>query len=137
MNFKVVAYLGLALLAFGSFLLVYLEPVDAPLSSEGDPVRREVGIGEEARWEGVGIVPEEILEDSRCPVNAICIQAGEVRLRARLTSSLGTASQEFKLGVPIATKAEIITLTRVLPAARAGVQIPEADYRLTFEVKKR
>ena len=85
----------------------------------------------------VTIIPIQVLEDSRCPVEVQCIQAGTVRLQARIVSGLGTSTMTLTLGEPITTEAEQITLTEVAPLTRAGVNIPTNQYLFTFEVKKR
>ena len=97
----------------------------------------EARMGQEVSGLDVRIVPLEILEDSRCPVDVQCIQAGTVRIRARLTSGLGEANQEFKLNQPVTTEAERITLIAVSPSPKAGINIKDSDYRFSFEVAKR
>jgi len=85
----------------------------------------------------VSITPLEVLEDSRCPANANCIQAGTVRLRATLTSGLGTAEQVFTLGEPITTEAEEILLIEVTPQTVVGETITPAEYAFHFRISKR
>lgn len=86
---------------------------------------------------GVSLTPLKILEDSRCPSDVQCIQAGTVRVQVRLTSASGTATQEFKLGQAVTTETQIITLTEVLPAKKSTVTLKASDYVFTFEIKKR
>ena len=97
----------------------------------------EARIGESASALGVTILPQEVLEDSRCPVDVQCIWAGTVRLRALLTSGLGEAPQVFELGKPITTEVEEITLVEVLPGSEAGGELKASDYRFIFEISKR
>ncbi len=97
----------------------------------------EARIDQEVSSGGVRITPLEILEESRCPSDVTCIQAGTVRIRARLISGLGEAMQEFKIGQSITTEAESVTLTEVSPYPKAGIKIKEADYLFQFEIKKR
>ncbi|MCK9351694.1 MAG: hypothetical protein WCT49_01890 [Candidatus Paceibacterota bacterium] len=96
-----------------------------------------VSIGEKKTASDVSIAPRELLEDSRCPANVQCIQAGTVRMKALMISGLGTALQEFALGKMITTEAEEVTLIEVLPAAVAGVKIEPSAYQFVFTVKKR
>ena len=105
--------------------------------AESSPVSLEARIGQEVSGLGVRITPLEILEDSRCPADVMCIQAGTVRVSTRLISGLGEAKQEFRLGQPITTEAEEITLIKVSPEPKAGVKINDSDYVLQFEVTKR
>jgi len=97
----------------------------------------ETRIDEGASALGVNVIPHEVLEDSRCPVDVTCVQAGTVRVRATLQSGLGTADQEFELNKPITTEAEIVTLVRVEPVAMEGKEIKESEYVLYFRIKKR
>jgi DNA-binding beta-propeller fold protein YncE len=86
---------------------------------------------------GVTLTPQNIVEDSRCATDVVCVWAGTVRLRVLLKSGLGETLQIFKLGEPITTEAEEITLTEVKPAPLAKTTIAPQDYRFTFIVKKR
>lgn len=90
-----------------------------------------------ASTSGVTIIPLEVLEDSRCPIDVICVQAGTVRLRAELQSGLGTAEQVFVLGQPITTEAEIVTLTEVRPSRIADEEIVTGEYQFVFRVEER
>ncbi|MDO8561716.1 MAG: hypothetical protein Q7S05_02715 [bacterium] len=110
------------------------EFAQCPVSEPGSLLAR---IGQEVSGLGVGITPLAVLEDSRCPIDVQCIQAGTVRLRARLISGLGTATQEFTIGRPITTEGETVTLVDVLPQPRAGVEIKESEYVFRFNVAKR
>ena len=98
----------------------------------------ETRIGEGSSGLDVKIVPTALLEDSRCPEDVQCIQAGTVRVRALLTSGLGTGSQIFTLNQGITTEAEVVTLIGVRPAnKKASQSIATSSYIFIFEVKKR
>ena len=97
----------------------------------------EASIDKKITSKGVSITPLAVLEESRCPIDVVCIQAGTVRLRANLSSGAGEVDQVFKLNQKITTEAEEITLVRVLPATQSGKKIQPADYLFYFEVKKR
>lgn len=105
-------------------------PLDLPTSLEAH-IDQEIGTL------GIRIVPMAVLEDSRCPIDVTCIQAGTVRVRARFITSLGESTQEFKLNQATTTEVEKVTLTEVLPLPKAGVKIKNSEYLFTFEVAKR
>ncbi|HEX5774338.1 MAG TPA: hypothetical protein VFY28_00030 [Candidatus Paceibacterota bacterium] len=109
-------------------------PISAPL-----PVARdlELSLGESATALGVKLTPESIVEDSRCPQDAECIQAGTVRAATEIVSGLGTSKMVLELGQPITTEAEAVTLIAVSPEPLAGTPIRPGDYRLTFRIEKR
>lgn len=96
-----------------------------------------VRIGEAVQALGVTIAPTAVLEDSRCPEDVQCIQAGTVRVAATLESGLGAGKETFVLNQPITTEAEEVVLERVEPAPKATVKIEPADYLFYFRVTKR
>jgi hypothetical protein len=77
--------------------------------------------------------PKEVVEDSRCPMNARCVWAGRVVLS---TSIEGTGWQEtarLTLGVAYATHDTSVTLVSVSPDWMAGPETGPIDYRFGFE----
>jgi hypothetical protein len=96
-----------------------------------------LALGQTGQVGNVTITPRAVAEDSRCPSDVQCIQAGTVRVRATVTSGLGTADQVFILGEPVTTEAEAVTLVRVEPAKVSTSQIQESEYRFTFKVEGR
>lgn len=107
------------------------------LKKTGDSILLKTGVDDGASGLGVSIIPLEILEDSRCPIDVVCIQAGTVRVRALVESSGRSGEGVFTLGIVETRQNETITLVAVEPAPRAGVAIPPQNYRLTFGVEKR
>jgi|GEM_PF-695708 len=85
----------------------------------------------------VSVQPTEILEDSRCPTDVQCIQAGTVRVQTTITDGLGTSTNEFTLGTTITTEAFSVTLTDVAPTKVSTTPIADADYRFTFRIEHR
>ncbi|MBU2103969.1 hypothetical protein KKD95_03070 [Patescibacteria group bacterium] len=85
----------------------------------------------------VSVTPTEILEDSRCPTDVQCIQAGTVRVQTTVTDGLGTSTPEFTLGTTITTEAFTVTLVDVAPAKVSTTPVTDADYRFTFRIEHR
>lgn len=138
-KYLLAAVVGTFLIIGGAWFLIKNSDnrIAVPPTENTGPVTLEVQIGKRISGLGVTIEPIEVIEDSRCPTDVVCIQAGTVRLRANLTSGLGTAEQIFKLNAPITTEAEEITLLEVSPATNSKIQISPADYRFTFKIAKR
>jgi hypothetical protein len=90
-----------------------------------------VRLGAQIGTMGIAITPLEVLEDSRCGVDVVCIQAGTVRLRAKVNQGEMT----FTLNQPVTIESKSVTLTEVQPAPYAGRQISKTDYRFTFQIK--
>ncbi|MFA5942492.1 MAG: hypothetical protein WC798_02355 [Candidatus Paceibacterota bacterium] len=128
---------ALVLVGVGAWWLTQVREARVPSGGQTGPLSLDARIGQEVSGLDVRIVPIEVLEDSRCPIDVQCIQAGTVRIRARLISGLGEANQEFRLGQPITTETEVVTLTDVLPQPKAGIEIKESDYLFTFAITKR
>ncbi|MGC4046389.1 MAG: hypothetical protein QM758_21570 [Armatimonas sp.] len=103
-----------------------------------------VSLGETVllRGEGTTVQIESVLEDSRCPVNADCVQAGQVRVSIKVVSGAGTFTQETKFPLlptetpPPPASGYYIALLGVTPDRFAGVSIPLAEYRFTIRVSK-
>lgn len=87
--------------------------------------------------DGLAIRVASVLEDSRCPSDVNCIQAGTVRVSLRTTSASGASANELGLGSSVTTESQKITFLRVTPENRSTQRITDADYRFTFEVSKR
>jgi hypothetical protein len=132
---------------YSTLLLNVSKRLNVPVTSEDEidelitklntSERIETRINQGGSALNVTVTPLTVIEDSRCPANANCIQAGTVRIRAILESGLGSAPHTFELDNPITTEAEEVTLVRVEPASQAGVKINNSEYIFYFEVKKR
>ncbi len=94
----------------------------------------EAGIGKGANSLGVKITPLEVLEDSRCPLDVVCIQAGTVRVRARIENESGSVIEIFKLQSPVITEMATIEMVKVTPESRSQRVITPLDYRFLFKV---
>lgn len=94
-------------------------------------------VGEKAVFTDVSIKPVSIEEESRCPSDVQCIQAGTVRVKLETVSGMGTSTDTLTLGEFITTEAQKITFTKAAPYPVAGAHIPTSAYALTFTVEKR
>lgn len=94
-------------------------------------------LNETGHFSEVTFTPLEIVEDSRCPVDVQCIQAGTVRVSVGFADANGTMLQPLTLNKPFITDLYIITLTSVTPTKNSKTAIGASDYRLTFDVEKR
>ena len=84
---------------------------------------------------GTTFEPWAVLEDSRCPIDVNCIQAGKVTVAVHIAAgSEGTISAQFQPGKTISTKTLKITLDEVLPAKTAGHKIADGEYRFAFTI---
>lgn len=94
----------------------------------------EIGIGETAAFEDLKIRVLSVEEDSRCPIDVQCIQAGTVKVAVELVSAMGTRTETLELGTSLTTESQKITFMGAMPQRVAGAHIPNSAYSFTFEV---
>lgn len=97
------------------------------------PDGSDVRLGQTAYVDGPKVRPVEILEDSRCPVNARCVWAGRVRVKMLWVRPSGNQPFELTLGEPRPLADGKITLTSVHPERATDKQLKPSDYRFSFE----
>jgi len=92
------------------------------------------GLGQVATVGGARIRPIEVLEDSRCPSNVVCIWAGRLVLLAEVSYRGGSEEYRGKLtlGEPLQLGQETVTLVATEPGTRAGKPTDPRAYRFTF-----
>lgn len=95
----------------------------------GVPPSSDAGLNETITVSGIEITPLEVLEDSRCPTDVQCIQAGTVRVSVRIVPD----TIAFTLGQPQTIDGVSIALTRVSPDPVSTREIADEDYRFAFE----
>lgn len=80
------------------------------------------------------VTPVKILEDSRCPANARCVWAGQVRLRIRLHVGAGMRTMEITSGKPVRIPGGTLKLDEIRPDKMSGHNgaIRPMDYRFGF-----
>jgi len=100
-----------------------------PYSTEGTPV----AIADGVRVGNLVAVPQVMLEDSRCPMNARCVWAGRVVLSTRIYGPDFDETVPLTLGEPYATHGTSITLVSAVPEKQAGTDTPVPFYRFAFE----
>jgi len=80
-----------------------------------------------------------VLSDSRCPVNALCIQAGDAIARIDVvptTGALATYDLHAANHQPVRHGDLTIELTELGPHPFAGRPIAPTDYRLTLRITR-
>jgi hypothetical protein len=81
---------------------------------------------------GPRVTPLRLLEDSRCPLEARCVWAGQVRIEARVRTGRGSSIRELTLGKPIPVADGALELASVMPPRSTQREIRIRDYRLGF-----
>jgi len=73
-----------------------------------------------------------VTDDSRCPRDATCVWAGEVKIRLLINAS----QTEIVEGGSTAAGAFRVTLVRVEPQRMSTTQIAPQDYRATLTIER-
>lgn len=116
-------------------------PCPNATSTPGDgglptPSGSVVALGQRILNNGVYITPLEVLEDSRCPVDVQCIQAGTVRLRTDLTNVSTRQTVILTLNNPTTFAGQTVVLKNVFPAHHSKLEIKPSDYRFEISVTR-
>ncbi|MBX4189383.1 hypothetical protein KW785_02190 [Candidatus Parcubacteria bacterium] len=95
-----------------------------------------LALGETATFADISVTPTAVTEDSRCPKDVQCIQAGTVKVRVTTHTVRGTSTQVVILDKFVTTAAEKIAFVAVAPDKVSTTKIADADYQFTFDVEK-
>lgn len=91
-------------------------------------------IGQTVYVGGPKVTPLAVLEDSRCPMNARCVWAGQVRLSVRITLGSRSEVREIVSNKPIPVADGQLELVEVTPDRVAGGKpFPKQDYSFGFK----
>lgn len=93
-----------------------------------------VALNQKSTIGNISITPSEILEDSRCPSDVQCIQAGTVRVRVRLERNKVTQTVDMKLNTAVTFSGQSVELIEVTPGKVSTKTNAPGDYRFTFRV---
>ena len=101
-------------------------------SAASVPTERPVRLGQTAYVNGPRVTPIRVIEDSRCPINARCIRAGTVVIRARVSGGRWSRTLDLTLGQPVSVADGSLVLAAVSPDRVAGKALPRQRLRFTF-----
>lgn len=120
------------LIASRSAIVASIFALLASCASVG-PVEGPVRLGQVASVNGPRVRPEQVIEDSRCPIDVQCVWAGRLIVRATVLGGGWSKQLDLTLGMPVNVADGSLTLIKVTPdrksGSRGGVPLP---YRFTF-----
>ena len=90
-------------------------PATSPVRSDGLAT-----IGQSTRVGALIVTPQAVVEDSRCPVNARCIWAGRLIVKARIDGAGWRETVNLTLGEPYRTRGTGLALVSGEPGKMAG-----------------
>jgi len=104
----------------------------------GDVTLGEVGVGKTVFINGVRITLHEIVEDSRCPADVVCIWAGRVVARVTLESNTDKETRTIESNAAVVLfDSYQISIKSIKPSKVASTPEPKpTDYLITFQVKE-
>ena len=92
-------------------------------------------LGEIADVGALKVRPIAIVEDSRCPIDVMCVWAGRVVVRSELIGGSWTETRDLELGRPQQLADGSLTLVEVQPPKRVDQAVDLASYRFTFRLE--
>lgn len=90
------------------------------------------GLGQVGLVDGLRVRPLQIVEDSRCPVNAICVWAGRLVVRTEIRGGNWRETRDLELRKPQSIADGRLTLVEAAPSKMADHPVDPSDYRFTF-----
>jgi hypothetical protein len=113
-----------------------------PSSTSGTRVRgpeeKTLMIGQDGVIvDGITIKVVSLMQDSRCPTDVTCIQAGTVGVKTTVTKGKVTTSHDFITGTkPFSFQGYNIEIVNVIPSKiSTAPAIKLSDYRITFRAQ--
>lgn len=109
----------------------------APTAPPAPAVSRSSGtaIGQTVRVGAMALIPQDVIEDSRCPSDARCVWPGRLVVTTRIDGAGWSDTAALTLGEPYMTHGVAVTLVSGNPAPQTGREIAKADYRFTYDVR--
>lgn len=90
-------------------------------------------LGQMAAVSGPRVRPDQVIEDSRCPIDVQCVWAGRLIVRATVFGGAWTKQVDLTLGIPVTVADGSLTLVAATPVPITddgdGKPLP---YRFTF-----
>ena len=93
-----------------------------------------MALGKPVMVTDVVLTPMRVTEDSRCPINARCIHAGQIVVETRVDGAGWRETVPMTLGEPVGVRGYILNLISAEPGKMAGgPDVKPADYRFSYE----
>lgn len=105
----------------------------------GAPVPADItlGVGETGKVENLAITFNKSVQDSRCPIDVQCIQAGAVNINVTFAQGPHVETTNMPSDeVPQEFEGYKISIIDVNPPRKSQTEINPSDYEITFHVSK-
>lgn len=108
----------------------------AGCASAPSQARPTAALGQVAIVEGIRVRPISVIEDSRCPINVVCVWAGRIVVRTEIRTGGLRETGNFELGKPLPIGGGTLTLGSVEPSKIATAEADPRAYRFTFRFER-
>ena len=96
-----------------------------------------LGVGAVGRVGDLAITFNRFVQDSRCPIDVQCIQAGAVNINVSFSNGKQTVTKNMPSDeVPQEFGGYKISIVEIAPARKSGAEIDPRDYKITFHVSR-
>ena len=100
-----------------------------PLANAGPTA----GLGQVAITNGLRVRPVAVVEDSRCPINAVCVWAGRLVVRSEVIGGSWRQTRDLELGKGQQIADGTLALVSAEPSKVGGAETDPRSYRFTFD----
>ncbi len=130
---------GKMVTVFGSFSTgnkFIVDRLQEMVGTAGDPTIGNVGVGKSVLINGVRVTLNSVVQDSRCPIDVQCIEAGAINTNVTLQSNTDKVTRNMPSDeVPIQFDSYRISIVGILPPRVSKTEVKPADYVVTFKVE--
>jgi hypothetical protein len=124
--------------AYGTFSegnTLSVERLEELPGESGEAELGEIGVGKSIFINGVKIILNEVVSDSRCPADAVCVWVGAVTANVTLQSDTDKTTLQITSGAdPIPFDSFQVSIAGAEPSPLVGKKISQKDYLITFRV---
>lgn len=101
------------------------------------PKEITLGVKEKGSVADFSITFNEFIQDSRCPIDVQCIQAGAVNINVTMQVGAKKVTRNFPSDeVPQQFEGYKISIVDVLPKRMSKKEINPNDYKITFQIEQ-
>jgi hypothetical protein len=104
----------------------------ATLFGHGESPVQQLKLGQTGDFGPTNLTPINVDEDSRCPVGAQCIWAGQVRVKVLVEPAGANHTVFATLGQPMGVDGGTLLIEGVSPQRTSTAQIPPSHYTITI-----
>ena len=129
---KTITLLAPLALAIGAVGCVAIP--DAPIAGQNAAEQGTAVAIRESVWVGKAVAtPIEVIEDSRCPIDAVCVQAGRLVVETRIDGPGWRQTLPLTLGMAHEVRGISIMLDQATPGRLTDKPPRQTEYRLIFK----